>query len=147
MLFTEVNMPFILTLYLIHQCDILIQMIDGADFLEVLLTGRQRWCIEGMWMSSCLKEWVTVKEESISLTPSPLSIIDWKLLENQELVQLWGPQRLPSRVQNPLFSYTSEHGTVNVHQGQGMRVNFFRTVLAFRKLTCAAFLFYTGSKH
>lgn len=48
MLFTEVNMPFILTLYLIHQCDILIQMIDGADFLEVLLTGRQQWCIQGM---------------------------------------------------------------------------------------------------
>lgn len=50
MFFILVNMPFffffsILIFYLVHRCDILIQIIDGTDFLEVLLTGRQQWCI------------------------------------------------------------------------------------------------------
>lgn len=45
MLFIQFNIPFILISCLVHQCDILVQITDGADFLEVLLTGRQQWCI------------------------------------------------------------------------------------------------------
>ena len=30
----------------------------------------------------------TVKEESVSLTPSALSIIDWKLIGNPEFMQI-----------------------------------------------------------